>query len=253
MTTKAIVLLSGGIDSSVCLALALEKYDEIQPVHMNYGQQTEQFERKQARNLVHHYHQERENVNRAIEVNYHQVFGRFAGGITDRTSFRNEDGSFEEDDGRSTGYVPMRNLHFAATAAAIADVEDADAIYIGVQGGDEHAYPDCRAPFITAVQNAVDNSLADGESIEVRAPLLSRSKTEVIQLGENLGVPWEYTYSCYEAIEETLDTPEPCGACPACIERGEAFFEARVEDPFGTLGAIQQNSPDEYVRINPGD
>lgn len=246
--TKAIVLLSGGIDSATCLALALEHYDEVQPIHYNYGQQTAEFEEQQAHNLAEYFRDQGEEVHPVTTIDYSSVFDVFGRGVaSDRDSFVTEDGDLEEDDGRSTGYVPMRNLHLLVTGAGVADVSGGDAIYHGMQQGDEASYPDCRPDFAAVAEAAINQSLADGESIDVRTPLLSFSKVEVIQRGENLGVPWEYTYSCYEAIED--DEPEPCGQCPACIERGEAFQVARVDDPFGTPDAVKQNSPEAWEEI----
>lgn len=246
--TKAIVLLSGGIDSATCLALALNHYDEVQPVHYNYGQQTAEFEEQQAVNLATHFRDQGHEVHPVTTIDYESVFEVFGRGVaSDRDSFVTEDGELEEDDGRSTGYVPMRNLHLLATGAGVADVSDGDAIYIGVQGGDEESYPDCRAPFVTAAEQAINASLADDETLTLRAPLIHQSKVEVIQRGEDHGVPWEYTYSCYEAIED--DDPQPCGECPACIERGEAFHVARVTDPFGTPDAVKENSPEAWEQV----
>lgn len=246
--TKAIVLLSGGIDSATCLALALNHYDEVQPIHYNYGQQTAEFEEQQAVNLATHFRDEGHEVHPVTTIDYESVFEVFGRGVaSDRDSFVTEDGELEEDDGRSTGYVPMRNLHLLATGAAVADVSDGDAVYHGMQQGDEASYPDCRPAFAQAAETAINESLADGDSITVRVPLLHQSKVEVIQRGEDRGVPWEYTYSCYEAIED--DEPEPCGQCPACIERGEAFHVARVTDPFGTPDAVKQNSPEAWEEI----
>lgn len=246
--TKAIVLLSGGIDSATCLAMAIQQYDEVKPVHYNYGQQTADFEQNQALSLAAHFRAEGHDVQSVELIDYSSVFSHFAGGVaSDRDSFVTEDGDLEEEDGRSTGYVPMRNLHLIASGAAMADVEDGDAVYHGMQQGDEASYPDCRPSFAAAAEEAINRSLADGDSVSVRTPLLHRSKVEVIQQGENLGVPWEYTYSCYEAIED--DEPEPCGECPACIERGEAFKVARVDDPFGTPEAVQENSPEAWGEI----
>lgn len=234
MSEKAIVLVSGGIDSATCLAMAVKQYDEVIPVHYNYGQQTADFEQSQAKSLVECF---QVDIDTEIEdltvVEYKDVFGHFAGGVaSDRDSFVTDDGELEEDDGRSTGYVPMRNLHLIGTGAAFADVHNADAVFHGMQAGDEASYPDCRERFRLAIQDAVNFSLADDESIDIRAPLVEMDKHEVIELGEELNVPWEYTYSCYEAIDS--EAVEPCGECPACVERAEGFENAGVEDPFGT-------------------
>lgn len=231
--SEAVVLLSGGIDSAVCLALAAAEYETVTPVHISYGQQTESLEDWQALRQRNHIEEQYPgtNMNPMIGVDYSDVFQWFAAGVaSDRDSFVTEDGELEEDDGRSTGYVPMRNLHFIATAAGIADVHDADAVYIGVQGGDEESYPDCRMEFIDKAAGAVTNSLADDKHIDIRVPLIWLSKEEVIAAGEDYNVAWEYTYSCYEEVRDP-ENPEPCGECPACIERIEAFEAAEVNDP----------------------
>lgn len=226
--TTGVVLLSGGIDSATCLAIACNRHDEVIPVHIQYGQQTGELEHHLAETL-------RTKMNNGFTtkvyplqvIDYSTVFAHFSEGVAD------PDKSFEElveEDGRSSGYVPMRNLHLLSTAAAVADVRDGDMIYIGVQGGDEDSYPDCRPAFITAATTAINRSLADGDAISVKTPLIDLKKHEVIELGERLSVPWEYTYSCYEE-EDTLADPNPCGQCPACVERIEAFKEAGVNDP----------------------
>ena len=249
MTSKAIILVSGGIDSATCFSIAVDEYDEIIPVHYNYGQQTAEFERTQAENLVSEFQDRGDaDVEDLTVVDYSDVFSHFAGGVaSDRDSFTTEDGELEEEDGRSTGYVPMRNLHLIGTGSAFADVNNADAVFHGMQAGDEASYPDCRPVFSESIEESVNLSLADDDEIDVRTPLLDYDKFEVIQLGEENGVPWEYTYSCYEAIES--DIPEPCGECPACLERAEGFLKAGVEDPFGTLEAVEENSPEFYEEL----
>jgi 7-cyano-7-deazaguanine synthase len=236
----AIVLLSGGIDSATCMAIACDDYDVVTPVHYQYGQLTDDLEQEQAESLAHHFAMTSDAEVRDLQViDYESVFSHFAGGVaSDRDSFTTEDGSLEEDDGRSTGYVPMRNLHLIATGAAVADVEDADAVYHGAQSGDEASYPDCRPEFMAAAESSINRSLADDEHVTLETPLVGTPKTEVLRLGEALDVPWELTYSCYEATD--VDNPQPCGSCPACIERAEAFEEAGVADPFGTPEAVEE-------------
>lgn len=230
---RAIVLVSGGIDSATCLALACEEFDEVTPVHFDYGQQTNDLERKQAEKLVSYFYgKTNASIDELRVVDYKGVFQHFSSGVAgDRESFLTNEGDLIEKDGRSTGYVPMRNLHFITTGAAFADVEGADAVFHGAQGGDEEAYPDCREPFMISAQAAVAYSLADDDDVDINTPLLDKDKDEVIRLGEELEVPWEYTYSCYEEVQD-MENPDPCGQCPACEERIEAFNSAGVEDPF---------------------
>lgn len=232
MTEKAVVLVSGGIDSATCLALAADEFDVVQPVHVDYGQQTADLEYRMAMAQCTHINVEYDAKILAQKVvEYEDVFSHFAGGVaSDRDSFTTDDGEMVEEDGRSTGYVPMRNLHLISTASAIADVEDADAVFHGAQGGDEEAYPDCRPGFMVAAEEAVNRSLADDDSIDLLTPLIDKSKASVIELGERLDVDWRATYSCYERVEK-VQNPEPCGECPACEERKEAFEEAGIEDP----------------------
>jgi 7-cyano-7-deazaguanine synthase len=230
--TKAIVLASGGMDSATCLAMACMHFDEIIPVHYDYGQQTADVEKRRAELQVNHLSNIYEDtvISQLEVVDYKPVFGHFARGTaSDRESFTTEDGELEEDDGRSTGYVPMRNLHLIATGAAFADIHDADAVYHGAQSGDEESYPDCRGEFMVAAGNAISRSVADGDTIDLATPLLNMTKEEVIKNGEKFGVAWEYTYSCYS--ETDFEDPDPCGECPACVERIEAFDGLDINDP----------------------
>lgn len=231
--SKAVVLLSGGIDSATCMGMACQEYDSVIPLHISYGQQTGELEKamahRQAQNFAENYPETQ--VLSVEGVNYSPVISHFARGVaSERDSFETDDGELTEDDGRSTGYQPMRNLHLIATASGVADVRNADAVYHGTQGGDEADYPDCRPEFMDAAEKAVNASLADNDEIELRTPLIHRSKTEVIEAGQWVGVDFTATYSCYSAVED-VDNPEPCGACPACEERLEAFKELEIEDP----------------------
>jgi 7-cyano-7-deazaguanine synthase len=233
MGQTAIVLLSGGIDSATCLAIAAQEFERVVPVHYDYGQQTADLEHRMAieqRDHIADIYEDTE-VEDVRVVEYAPVFTHFAQGVAgDRDSFVTESGELEEDDGRSTGYVPMRNLHLIGTGAAIADVESADAVFHGAQGGDEESYPDCRPEFMDAIAGAVNKSLADDDHVDVRVPLLHFSKEDVILAGTAHRVDWHYTYSCYEEVDD-IRSPEPCGECPACVEREEAFEAAGVEDP----------------------
>lgn len=233
--SHGIVLLSGGIDSATCFAMAVSEHDRVTPLHIQYGQQTADLEQMQAEALVSYFQAvegQKTTIEDVVVIDYTDVFKYFADGVaSDRQSFVTHSGSLEERDGRSTGYVPMRNLHFIATGAGYADFFDADAVYIGVQGGDYHAYPDCRPGFIVSAFSAVNRSLPEGQTIDIKTPLVDKTKVEVIETGEAFGVPWEATYSCYQEVHN-LEAPTPCGQCPACKERAEAFEEAGVSDPF---------------------
>lgn len=230
MNDIAVVLMSGGIDSATCMGLACRAHGRIKPVFVRYGQQTESVEQRMAANQITNFRKEYPNV--AIDelnvINYWSVFAHFAEGVveTDKT-FEEE----TEDDGRSSGYVPMRNLHLIASAAGIADSMDAEAVYHGAQNGDAADYPDCRVSFIDAAMEAVNRSLPEGQTIDVLTPLIDLQKHEVIERGAEVGVDFAWAYSCYR--ETDISDPNPCGECPACVERSEAFAEVDINDPYG--------------------
>lgn len=226
---EAIVLMSGGIDSAACFGHACERYDKVTAIHIDYGQQTGEVEVGMARRQVQNMMSEHPEVEVEMldPVDYRPVFSQFADGVADPDK---EFDHMTEDDGRSSGYVPMRNLHLLATAAAFADSRGAKAIYHGAQAGDNADYPDCRPEFMDRAASAVNKSIPDGQSILVRVPLLKRPKHEVLKIGRIVGVDYSFTYSCYTEVEDP-DNPEPCGACPACEEREEAFERVDFSDP----------------------
>jgi len=220
---KAFVLLSGGIDSAVCLKMALSEYDDVEAIHYNYGQQTFQREQQNARQQA---------LNHDIPlhvIDYRDVFGNFAEGTIQDQEYDSETVS---DQGHSVGYVPQRNLHLLVSGAAVAEhnteVGRDIVLYIGAQQNDAADYPDCRPEFMNAAEQAINKS-TEQHSVTVKAPIIDSSKTSVIKRGQELGVDWNLTFSCYNDIEG-----QPCGECPACLERKEAFEEAGLEDPVMT-------------------
>lgn len=216
----AFVLLSGGIDSAVCLEWALDRYEDVTAIHVDYGQQTGSIEQRNARS------QADEHGIRLHVLEYRAIFGAFAEGTVRDQHYDREEQAMA---GHSVGYVPQRNLHFLVSGAALAehhtDTGRPIHIVIGAQGGDRADYPDCRPAFVAAAQEAIQQS-TDQHDIRVEAPLIDRSKTEVLELGSELGVDWERTFSCYNDQSGT-----PCLECPACRERIEAFEAAGLVDP----------------------
>jgi len=235
MTDTAVTLLSGGIDSATCLGVACNTHDRIIPVHYQYGQQTAEVERRMAEAQRTHMVDEYPEVT--IEplrvVDYEPVFKHNAGGVAESGK---EFGHINEADGRSSGYVPMRNLHLIATGAAFADTAGATAVYHGAQAGDHADYPDCRPTFMQAAHNAIDRAVPDGQTLKLNTPLLNLSKPDVLERAEEVGVAFEHTYSCY--ANTPVEDPQPCGDCPACLERAEAFGKSSVEDPFHTKQVV---------------
>lgn len=236
MTDSAVVLLSGGIDSATCLGIACRDHDHVLPVHVQYGQQTDAVEREMAAAQRDHFADTTNaDVAPATVVDYESVFAHFAGGVAAPDK---EFGHQNEADGRSSGYVPMRNLHLIATAAAFADVHDATAVYHGAQAGDEADYPDCRGEFMAAAGAAIARSVPETQPLHLKTPLLHTEKADVLRLADDLGVAFQYTYSCYRRTP--VESPTPCGDCPACLERAEAFSAADIADPYNTGVAVNE-------------
>ncbi len=213
---KAVVLLSGGLDSTTVAYLAKRSGYEIYALTIRYGQRHDR-ELQAAR-----------DVCDALGVVEHRVisldFGDWGSSLTGSGDLRSEG----ETGSIPSTWVPMRNLIFLGIASGYAEVVGADAIYIGVSQVDYSGYPDCRAAFIDAYQRAADLAskqfVERGVSIPVIAPLMHLSKPGTIQLGWALGVDYEMTWSCYAG------GVRPCGVCDACRIRDAAFREvARLQ------------------------
>jgi 7-cyano-7-deazaguanine synthase len=217
---KAIVLLSGGLDSTTALYLAREEgFDELYALTFLYGQKHDK-ELSSAR-----------AVARAAGVKEHQVvslplhqWGHSA--LTDADTPL-PPGALHRDETPAT-YVPARNMVFLAVAASYADALGIADIYIGVSQVDYSGYVDCREPFIRAMEEAINEGTALGagkkQRLRVHAPFLHASKADEIRLGTRLGVDYSLTWSCYRGGER------PCGTCDSCLLREKAFREAGVED-----------------------
>lgn len=215
-----VVLLSGGIDSAVTLGIALDSSDEVLAIHFDYGQTTRDRERENSEKLADYMGVE------LVEADVREAFSNFCSGTMVKKNY-NTDGVSDRH-GHSTGYVHMRNLILLSIAGAIADSRYSDKkidIYLGAQRDDEELYPDCRPEFINATEDAI-NSSTNRNRISIKAPLIDKTKEDVIKKANDIGVPLEYTVSCYN-----LPEGKPCLECPACIERKKGFEEAGIEDP----------------------
>lgn len=214
---RAIVLLSGGVDSATTLAIAIEEGLEVLALTFDYGQRSKG-EIERARRVASNY----EDVEqRIVGLDLSHIGGS---ALTDRSIDVPEEGG----EGIPVTYVPARNTIFLSVALALAEVIGARAIYIGVNAIDYSGYPDCRPEFIEAFQGVADKGTkmgVEGERIEIRAPLLQMSKSEIIRKGLELGVPFEDTWSCYREVEPA------CGRCDSCRLRLKGFEEAGAVDP----------------------
>ena len=221
---KAVVLLSGGVDSTTCLALARQERYSLYALSFRYGQRHLQELDRAARIAVHF------GVERHIVVDFDM---RTIGGsaLTCGGDVPKDRGPDEiAGGGIPPTYVPARNTIFLAFALAWAEVIGAQDIFIGVNAIDFSGYPDCRPAFIEAFQRLAGMATkagVEGRAVRIRAPLLHMTKAEIIRKGLSLGVDYSMTHSCYDPPH---DRPA-CGRCDSCLLRRKGFAEAGVPDP----------------------
>jgi len=229
--TLAVVLLSGGMDSCVCAALAARDH-RVAAVHVSYGQRTEQRERS----------------------SFESICDRLA--IRDRLLVRNEalraiGGSALTDEriavpqthaidatlslGVPVTYVPFRNAHFLSVAVSWAEVLGAEKIYIGAVEPDSSGYPDCRPEYYRAFNQVVKAGTRDG-TIQIVTTLIAMHKREIVTLGLELNAPFDLTWSCYQREDRA------CGICDSCVLRLRAFRDAGAEDPIPYAEAASAQS-----------
>jgi 7-cyano-7-deazaguanine synthase len=219
----AVVLLSGGLDSATCLALASQNF-EVHAITFDYGSRHSR-EVDSARALARHFNAKSHTV---LKIGLDSIGGS---ALTD-SAIPVETGKRETDIGRAipSTYVPARNMIFMSIAIAKAEAIGASCIFIGANSVDYSGYPDCRPEFIAAFQDAAKlgtRAGVEGHPIRVEAPLLRMSKSEIVRKGAELNVPFELTWTCYSGGESA------CGKCEACTLRLAGFREAGMDDPIG--------------------
>lgn len=217
---KAVILLSGGLDSTTALYLAKSQGYEVYSICFDYGQRHDK-EIECAKNIA-----EKAGVKEHILVKTNMdAWGGSA--LTDK-NINIPEGDENRKDIPIT-YVPARNMIFLAYAASYAEVVGAQDIFIGVSQVDYSGYVDCRQEFIEAMENAINQgtvcAVAQGKKIKVQAPFMYMTKTEEVELGMKLGVDYSDTWTCYNGDDLA------CGTCDSCLLRIKAFKEAGCEDP----------------------
>jgi len=218
-TTRAVVLLSGGLDSATCLAAAIAEGRECTAMSVRYGQrhaaELDAAAALAARHGVDHV---------VIDVDLRAIGGS---ALTDDIDVPHHG---EQPDAIPVTYVPARNTVLLALALGVAEVRSADEVWIGVNAVDYSGYPDCRPEFIAAFQAVADvatkAAVTDGRGPVIRTPLIELSKAEIIRLGHELGVDHATTLSCYDPIDATA-----CGTCDSCRIRLAGFAAAGLTDP----------------------
>jgi len=217
---RAVVCLSGGMDSCVCAALAARDY-ETYAIHFSYGQRTEARELKSAEAMARIL-----GLSEFLPLKI-DLFRRIGGsaltdhGIAVPAASRDESAIGSE---IPVTYVPFRNAHFLSAAVSWAEVLGAKTVFIGAVEQDSSGYPDCRPAYYDAFNQLIRMGTKEGE-IRVETPLIAMRKNEIVRLGVELGAPFHVSWSCYSG--ET----EACGVCESCVLRLRAFREAGAVDP----------------------
>ncbi|RJR27634.1 7-cyano-7-deazaguanine synthase QueC [candidate division WWE3 bacterium] len=219
----SIALISGGLDSAVAAAIAKTESNQVVALSFNYNQR-HKVELEAAMKIAERYAVKHVIVPLSLD-------------FISNSALTSKDIAVPEnralDDMLSSipvTYVPSRNIIFLSIATALADVENADAIYMGINAVDYSGYPDCRPEFVTSFQRMIDKSTrrgVAGASIAIKAPLVMLSKADIIKKGAELNVPFELTHSCYNPSDEGL----ACGLCDSCLIRRKGFQQAGVADP----------------------
>jgi 7-cyano-7-deazaguanine synthase len=213
---RAVVLLSGGMDSCVCAALAARDFDPA-ALHVSYGQRTEERERKAFFGIC-----ERLGIRDRLLVRNQALREIGGSALTDANIAVPESHAM----GREipVTYVPFRNAHFLSVAVSWAEVLGAERIYIGAVEQDSSGYPDCRPAYYDAFNQVIRAGTKEG-NIEIVTPLIALRKHQIVRLGLELGAPFDLTWSCYSREDRA------CGVCDSCVLRLRAFQEAGVADP----------------------
>jgi len=222
---KAVVLLSGGMDSCVCAAMARERHGaaNIASLHASYGQRTQERERRSFDEIANFYGV-RERL--AVRLEHFRAIGGSA--LTDKSISvpENELGApGSHGSAIPVTYVPFRNAHFLSVAVSWAEAIGAGAIYIGAVAEDSSGYPDCRPEYYRVFQELIRVGTRPETQIEIVTPVITLKKSEIIRRGLELQAPLQLTWSCYQNEDVA------CGVCDSCLLRLRAFAEAGVADP----------------------
>ncbi|MEF8832954.1 MAG: 7-cyano-7-deazaguanine synthase QueC [Candidatus Thermoplasmatota archaeon] len=221
MMSKAVILLSGGLDSSTTLGTANEEHENLHALTFLYGQKHEK-EIRSAKELAEHYSV---REHKFLDISLSEI---------GKSSLLEEGEEIPDHDEEEIGeeipstYVPARNIIFLSYALSYAESIDADAIFIGATARDYSGYPDCRPEFYDAFEKMAEKGTkrgVEGDPVSIRYPLIDMTKGEIVEKADELDVPLELTWSCYRGKEKA------CGECDSCKLRLKGFEEAGLEDP----------------------
>lgn len=221
---KAVVLLSGGLDSATCLYAAIKEGYACSALSVDYGQRHSR-EQGSAKKLA-----ERLGVEfKHLSIQLPWKGSALLDASVDLPKARRPEEMIHE---IPVTYVPARNTIFLSFALSWAEVLGAEAVFIGANALDYSGYPDCRPEYFEAMEAVYKKATrigVEGRAIKILTPLLHKTKRDIVEWGHQLGVPFELTWSCYQGGER------PCGECDSCILRQKGFQEAGLKDPLLTL------------------
>jgi 7-cyano-7-deazaguanine synthase len=215
---RAVVLVSGGMDSATAAAVAIDNGYEPYFLHTSYGQNTEHKEFQCAEQLA-----EESDAEGFLHIETEHLAQIGASSLTD-DEIGVDDADMEADE-IPTSYVPFRNANLLSMAVSYAEANACDAVFVGAHSEDYSGYPDCRPEFFDAYQRVIDEGTKPETEIKVVAPLVEWTKTDIVEKGAELNVPYGITWSCYRA------NAPACGTCDSCAFRLEAFQRAGICDP----------------------
>ena len=217
---KAVVLLSGGMDSCVTAAMARQTH-RLALMHASYGQRTERRERRAFQEIADFY-----DVRERLVIRLDALAQIGGSALTDSQIAVPETGEALAGDAEiPVTYVPFRNAHFLAAAVSWAEVIGATAIFVGAVEEDSSGYPDCRPAYYQAFEEVIRQGTRPETRIHIETPVIGMRKSEIVRRGLELGAPLERTWSCYQFEDEA------CGICDSCRLRLQAFADAGADDP----------------------
>ena len=229
---RAVLCLSGGMDSTVCAALAAKDY-EVYALHFSYGQRTEKKELVSAEQIA------RLTGAKEFLPLKMDLFRSIGGSALTDEKIAVPDAPEEESAIGSeipVTYVPFRNAHFLSAAVSWAEVVGAKTVFIGAVEQDSSGYPDCRPAYYNAFNELIRQGTKAGD-IRVETPLIHMRKNEIVRLGVELGAPFHVSWSCYSGEREA------CGTCESCVLRLRAFREVGISDPIPYAGSKVASNP----------
>jgi 7-cyano-7-deazaguanine synthase len=214
---KAVIAVSGGMDSCVTAAIAKKNYD-MAFVHINYGQRTEARELKSFNDIANYY-----EVKDRLVIDFQHLAKIGGSSLTDKSiEVTKADLSNKE---IPTSYVPFRNANILSACVSWAEILSAEAIFIGAVYEDSSGYPDCRPEFFSAYEKMIDVGTKPETKIKIFTPIINLSKSEIVKKGVELKAPLHLTWSCYQNEDAA------CGVCDSCALRLRGFQMAEMEDP----------------------